>query len=104
MESLRDRGLSFRCFINDNGQEKRHLIRDISLAFYSELPLPAEIPFKSGLGMGRDNGNEKRAVTNLIANLAIPGISAPEFTLVEPDLDTSGPQRIADATRRVGVL
>jgi hypothetical protein len=40
--------------------------------------------------MSGDDRNEERAVTDLIADLAIPGVPAPEFALVKPDLN-AGP-------------
>jgi hypothetical protein len=51
MESLRYRGPPLGGFIDDDGQEEYEFIGDVPLAFYGELPLAAEIPFKPGLGM-----------------------------------------------------
>jgi hypothetical protein len=104
MESLRYRGPPLGGFIDDDGQEKCQFIGDVPLAFYGELPLAAEIPFKPGLGMGGDDGNEKRAVTDLIADLAIPGVPAPEFALVEPDFDAHSPKGLANPLGSLCVL
>jgi hypothetical protein len=104
MESFRYRGPSLGGFIDDDGYEEREFIGDISLTFHSELPLAAEIPFKPGLGVGGDDGNEERAVSDLIADLAIPSVSAPEFALVKPDLDASGPQSAANLPCRARIL
>jgi hypothetical protein len=104
MESLRHRGPSLGGFIDDDGQEECQFIGDIPLAFYSELPLAPKIPFKPGLGMGRDDGNEKHTVTDLVADFAIPSVPAPEFALVKPDLDASGPESAANPQCRVHIL
>jgi hypothetical protein len=104
MESVRYRGPPLGSFIDDDGQEESQLIRGVPLALYGELPLAAEIPFKPGLGMRGDDGNEKRAVTDLIADLAIPSVPAAQLALIEPYFDSSGPQHATDACRRLRVL
>jgi hypothetical protein len=104
VESLRDRGPALGGFIDDDRQEERQFIGDVALSFYGELPLASEIPFKPGLRMGGDHGNEKGAVTDLIADLAIPGVPAPEFALVKPDLDASGPESVANLPCRAHIL
>src|SRR6516162_4607567 len=43
-------------------------------------------------------------MTDLIADLAIPGVSAPELTLIKPDIDASGPESVADPPRRAHIL
>ena len=96
MESLRHRGAPLGGFIDDDGQEECQFIGDVPLAFYGELPLAAEIPFKSGLGMGGDDGNEKRAVTDLVTDLAIPSIATAQLALVEPDLNAGRTQYLAN--------
>jgi hypothetical protein len=50
------------------------------------------------------DGNEKRAVTDLIADLAIPRVPTPEFALVKPDLDASGPESVANLSCRAHIL
>jgi hypothetical protein len=104
MESLGHRGPALRGLIDDDGQEERLFIRDVPLSFYGELPLTPEVPFKPGLRMGGDEGNEERTVTDLIADLAIPGVPASKFTLVQPDLDASGSKPVADPSGGFDIL
>jgi hypothetical protein len=104
MESLRYGSPPLRGVIDDNGQEEREFIGDVPLAFYGELPLAAEIPFKPRLGMSGDDGYEKRAVPDLIADLAIPGVPAPEFALIKPDLDAGGPESVTNLPCRPHIL
>ena len=47
---------------------------------------------------------DERDLLDLITDLAIPGISAPEFALVEPDLDSRSPEGIADPASSADVL
>src|SRR5215469_18200136 len=104
MESLRYRCPALGGFVDDDRQKEYHFIGDVPLAFYGELPLAAEVTLKPGLGMGGDDGNEKRAVTDLIADLAIPGVPAPEFALVKPDLDASASKSVADPPCHLHIL
>jgi hypothetical protein len=54
--------------------------------------------------MGRDKGYEQPAVVDPLANLAIPSVAAPQFALVEEDLDATSPQCIAKLLRRPSIL
>src|SRR6201987_4586059 len=69
-----------------------------------QVPLEPEVPLATRRGVRRDDGNEERAVADLATDLLVPYLTAPQLALVEPDLDTLGPKRIADPTRNVGVL
>jgi hypothetical protein len=41
---------------------------------------------------------------DLLANLAVPRIAAPQFALVEPDFDARCPECFADTARRISIL
>ena len=49
----------------------------------------------SCFGVGGDDRNEQPAVVDLLADLAVPGIAAPQLALVEPDFDTGGAECLA---------
>ena len=68
------------------------------------MPFEPKVALRARLSMGRNDGDKERAVVDLLADLPVPSISAPQFALVEPDLDVGGPQRIANALSRRGVL
>jgi hypothetical protein len=73
-------------------------------ALVGKVPLQPEIPFGSGFGILRNDGNEQPAFVDLPANLVIPGISASQFALVEPHRDPRGTQYLADALCRRRIL
>ena len=53
-----------------------------------KLPFQAEIPLDARMRVGGDNWNKEGAVVNLLADLLVPGLSASQLALVEPDLDS----------------
>src|ERR1700751_2191993 len=69
-----------------------------------ELPFEPEIPFGPIMGVLGDDGKKQGAALDLLADRLIPGVSAPQLALVEPDFDSSAPKHIADPTRSIGVL
>jgi hypothetical protein len=54
--------------------------------------------------MLRDDRNEEGAVPDLLTNGVIPGVTAPKLALVEPNLDTRIPERIANPSSSLGIL
>ncbi len=73
-------------------------------ALDGELPFAPEVSLKPLLGIPRDDRNEQRAVVDLLSDAPIPGISAPQLILVEPDFDAGGLQRIGDALSSLRIL
>ena len=71
---------------------------------YRQPPFTAEIAFRPAFGIRRNNGYEQRTIPHLLADLVIPRIPAPQFALVEPDLDASGAQCIANTPSGLDVL
>jgi hypothetical protein len=90
--------------VNGHRYQKRSAVGSIMGAIDAEFPLTPEISFLASLRGRRDDGNEERAIVDLPADLPVPGISAPQLTLIEPDLDPAGAQRIANAPGRIGIL
>jgi hypothetical protein len=52
----------------------------------------------------RDDRDEERAVVNLPADLPVPGFSAAQLALVEPNLDSAGAKCLANPLRRLRIL
>jgi hypothetical protein len=78
----------------------RHQVRAIN----RELPFEAEVPFDTRVRIRGDDGDEESAVVNLRADLPVPGFSAPQLTLVEPDLDPGGAKCLANLLRSLRIL
>ena len=57
-------------------------------ALVGDRPLEAEVALRPRRGVGGDDGDEQGAVPYLVADLLVPGVSATQFALVEPHLDT----------------
>jgi hypothetical protein len=51
-----------------------------------------------------NEGYEQPAVVDPLANLPIPGISASQLALVEPDFNSASPQFLANLLRSLGIL
>src|SRR5271169_2403301 len=56
------------------------------------------------MGMLRDDGDEERAGLDLLADQLIPGITATQLALVEPDFEACRPEGFADTTGCLSVL
>jgi hypothetical protein len=67
-----------------------------------EVPFQPKITFGANLRVGRDNRHEQRAVSDLPPDQLVPDIAAPQFTLVEPDLDTGCTKGDANAPGLLG--
>jgi hypothetical protein len=73
-------------------------------ALYSELPFQSEIPFGTRLRVGRDDRDEQGAIVDLSLDLAVPQLAAPQFALVEPNLNASCTECVANALRGLRIL
>ena len=104
MEFVRNCCASFRRSVNRDRKQEGFLFRHVVRAIDRKLPLAAEIPFKPGLGMAGDEGNEQRTMTDLITDQMIPGVPAAQLTLIEPNFDAGGAQRLANPSSRLPVL
>src|SRR5580658_569078 len=76
--------------VDDYGHKKRLVIGHAMRARDGEFPFAAEIALESRLGVGRYDRNEEGAISDLAADLLVPGIAAAKLALVEPHLDPSG--------------
>ena len=56
------------------------------------------------LGVLGDNWNEERAVVDLVPDLLVPRVPAPQLALIEKDLDAGRTQRLANLLRSLRVL
>jgi hypothetical protein len=73
-------------------------------ALVSEAPLQPKVTFKSCLRTCRDNWDEYRAFADLAADLLVPNIPPAQLTLVEPELDTVGPECITNVLSCLRIL
>jgi len=73
-------------------------------ALIRKIPLKAEIAFMPRGRVGRNDGNEERAVVDLAPDLLIPRIPAPQLALIEKDFNTGRTQCIANLLRSLRIL
>jgi hypothetical protein len=104
MELLGNRSASFRGAINHDWDEKRFLLGHVTDAFDGQPPLATEVPLVPGFGVGGDQRKKQPAVVDLLPDLVIPGLTASQLTLVEPDLHACGAQGLANAVGSLLVL
>ncbi len=97
---LRNAGGGFGRIVNHDRQQERCIIGHVMSALDRQAPLTSKIALGPRIGMSGDDRDEQCAVVQLLADLPIPGVPAPQFALVEPDLDARGAQGLADPQRR----
>ena len=51
-----------------------------------------------------DEGHEESAVVDLVPDLMIPGVPAPQLALIEKDLDAGGTKCFANLLSRLRIL
>jgi hypothetical protein len=73
-------------------------------ALIRKVPLQSKVALVPRGCISRDDGNEERAVADLVADLLIPHIPAPQLALVEPDLDARSAKCLANLLGGVGIL
>jgi hypothetical protein len=100
VEFLRNACVSFRCIIDDDRHDESPFLSHVVCPVGCELPITAEVPFEPRLCAGRNDRYEQRAVVDLLTNLPVPGVSAAQLALVEPDLDAGGSQCLANPLGR----
>src|SRR6185312_6524350 len=103
-EKVRDYRTPIVGTVDDDRHEERLLLRHVMSAFGGKHPLMAKITFESLLGMLGDDGNEQDAVLDLLPDLLVPGIPAPQLALVEKDLDARDTQCLANPSCRLRIL
>jgi hypothetical protein len=69
-----------------------------------KFPLTPKVTFQACLRGSRDDWNEQGAIVDVLSDLTVPDITAPQLALVEPDLDTGGAERVANVPRGFRVL
>ncbi len=73
-------------------------------ALIGKVPLKAEIAFMSRGRVGRNDRNEERAVVDLVPDLLIPRVPAPQLALIEKDLDAGRTQCLANLLGSLRIL
>jgi hypothetical protein len=84
---------------NENAAASDHVS-----ALIRKIPLKAEIAFMPRGRVGRNDGNEERAVVDLAPDLLIPHIPAPQLALIEKDFNTGRTQGLANPLGRLRIL
>ena len=103
-ERIRDKGLLVACTVNDDRHEERLLLGHMVGTFDGELPFVAKIALEPLLGMLGDHRNKERAVVDLVPDLLIPRVPAPQLALIEKDLDASRTQCLANLLGSLRIL
>ena len=62
-----------------------------------EFPLEPKIPLGAIVGGVRDDRDEQGTGLDLLADRGVPGVPAPQFALIEPNLDSRGAQCLANS-------
>jgi hypothetical protein len=101
---VRDAGGEVGCAVNHYRQQEQTIVGHQVRAFDREFPFQTEVALATGVGVCRDKGDEQCTIPNLPAKRHIPRIAAAKLALVEPDLDASGTQRIANMLCRFRIL
>ena len=96
-ERIRDMCLGITGVIDHHRQKERPSLRHQVRPLVCQSPLQTEIALGARLGAGRDDRNEERALLDLLPDLGVPGITAAQLALVEPNLHARRAQYIADA-------
>ena len=101
---LRHPGPGFHGVIDRDRQQEGSVVGHVLRALDREPPLATKIALIAGIAVRGHDCDEQCAVVNLFSDLAIPGIAATQLALVEPDLDTGGPEGHTDPLGRRGIL
>jgi hypothetical protein len=103
-KGVRNIRLPFWCGVDNDRDKERHPLGQVVRAIDGEFPLAPEITLGPRFRACRDNRHEQPALTDLLANAAVPRVPTPKLALVEPDLDASGAERPANPLSRLGIL
>ena len=102
--ALRYKGLLIARTVNDDRHQEGLLLGHMVCTFDGELPFVAKIALEPLLGVPGDNRNEEGAVVDLVPDLLIPRVPAPQLALIEKDLDAGRTQCLANLLGRLRIL
>src|SRR5579871_277506 len=74
--------------VHNNRYEERHLGSHQVRSVDRQLPFQAEIALRSRLRVSRDDRDKQRTVPDLLTDLIVPDVTAPEFGLIEPNFNS----------------
>src|SRR6185369_16151315 len=92
-------GLLFRSIDNHRDYEPRAL-RHVVRAIGSKPPFAPEVAFRAALRLRRYDRNKERTVVNALSDLLVPHIPTTQLSLIKPDFNPRGAQRLADSMSR----
>ena len=104
LECIRDKRFLIASAVNDDRYQERLLLGHVMGAFDREVPLVPKIPLEPLLGVLGDHRNEESAVVDLVPDLLIPCVTAPQLALIEKDLDPRRTQCLANLLRGLRIL
>ncbi len=103
-KSVGDPGRGIRSVVDHHRQQERLVVGHQVRAVDRELPFQAEVTFAARLRVLRDDRHEERALLDLLADRGIPRVAAAQLAFIEPDDESRGAKRFADAPGGLGVL
>lgn len=90
--------------IEHNREQKGDMVGYILHSLRGQLPLTSEVALGTRLSTRRNYWHEQGAGTDLFADFLIPLVTTDELKLIEPNLNTGGPHRLAQAPRACRVF
>jgi hypothetical protein len=104
LERIRHKGFPVAGAVNNDRYQEGLLVGHVMGAFDGEVPLVPKIALEAFLGVPGDQRNKERALVDLVPDLPIPRVSAPQLALIEKDLDAGRTQGLADLLGRLCIL
>jgi len=103
-ERVRDNGLLIAGTVNDDWHEECLLLGHVVCTFDGELPFVPKVTLKTLLGMVGNHRNEEGAAVDLVPDLLIPRVAAPQLALIEKGLDAGRTQCLANLLGSLRIL
>ena len=104
LECIRDKRFLIASAVNDDRYQEGLLLGHVMGAFDCEVPLVPKIALEPLLGVLGDKRNEERAVVDLVPDLLIPRVPAPQLALIEKDLNARRAQCLANPLGSLRIL
>jgi hypothetical protein len=103
-EPLRHSLIIITRVVDDYRHQEGHVgIHEVT-AINRQLPFKTEVSLTAIVRSARDDRNKQSAGLDLLADGLIPGFSAPQLALVEPNFDSTGSQCLANPLGSLRIL
>jgi hypothetical protein len=90
--------------VNNDGYEESLLRSHVVRTFDGEFPFVPKVTLKPLLRVLGNNRDKEDTIVDLVPDLLVPGISAPQLALVEEDLDAGSAQRLSNLSGCLRIL